>query len=126
MTALHKLFPIIDEQTAVDHYEGTKNASIRDLEVTRARIPLDALVFAEYQTPCTNIEDFRTKRCTYDPETNDWLEFYIRDMARGVDVIPPILVRVTETGLELIDGWHRTTALLIFTDRHDIDALVIT
>ena len=126
MTLLHRHLPVGGEVSAVDIYQDKTGEFIMEHEVTRDRIPLDALVFADYQTPSTNLEDFRTTRCTFDPETNTWIEFYVREMAEGVDVMPPILVRITENGIELIDGWHRVTALLVFTDCVDIDALVIT
>ena len=126
MTLLHRLFPVGGEVSAVDIYQDKTGEFIMEHEVTRDRIPLDALVFADYQTPSTNLEDFLATLCTFDPKTNTRIEFYVRDMAEGVDVMPPILVRITEDGIDLIDGWRRVTALLVFTDCVDIDALVVT
>lgn len=96
-----------------------------DSEVVQERFPIDALVFAEHQTPYLTVEEYREKRCTYDEETNEWLEHYTREMAKNVHLLPPILVHLTDTGVALVDGVHRTSALLMFTNDIRINAWVI-
>lgn len=75
-------------------------------------IPIDALVFARYQTPWTTLEEYQKERCHYDPETNEWLVNYITEELLQPH-IPPVYVDITETGLQLVDGKHRVTAHLI-------------
>lgn len=92
--------------------------------VVKENVPLDALVFAEWQTPYTSFDVYKEKRCHFDPETNEWLEDYIRLMAMNADRLPRIIVQYTKTGIALIDGLHRVSALLIHTDRTFVSALV--
>lgn len=87
--------------------------------------PLDALVFAEHQTPWTHFDTYVKDRCHYDDETNDWLVRYVWEMAYAGDKLPPILLHVTDTGIALVDGCHRTSALLMFGVRYFIEAWVV-
>lgn len=95
---------------AVEHYD----ASLWDKEAVLLNFPLDILVFAEHQTPWTNLEQYKRDRCTYDSETNDWLVNYVWQMAHDSAKIPPVLLHHTDTGIALVDGCHRASALLMF------------
>jgi hypothetical protein len=106
---------------AVDAYDP----DIWYREVTHERFPLDALVFAEHQTPWVSFEEFTEERHKYDDETNNWLTHYVNQMALNVDNVPPVLLDITPTGVALVDGCHRTSALLIFTNRIRIDSWVV-
>lgn len=117
-----------------DHKEGlvgaidafNPNSTFLDREIQRERFPLDALVFASWQTPYTTLEMYRALRCKYDEETNLWLENYVKEMAAKPDDIPPVLLDITRRGVALVDGFHRTSALLMLTDRIRIDAWVVS
>lgn len=93
--------------------------------VTRERFPLDALVFAEHQTPWIDFEQYKTERLKYDDQTNNWLRYYVLDMAEEPDELPPVLLRLTDTGVALVDGCHRVSALLMLTNEIRIDSWVI-
>lgn len=84
-----------------------------------ARIPIDALIFSEYQGESIylSIEDFRARRCIYDPETNSWLEWYVEERLLEDD-IPPIYIDILNDGVALVDGSHRVTAHLIAGHRY--------
>lgn len=75
-------------------------------------IPIDALVFSDYQVPWTTLENYKEKRCLYDPETNEWLVHYVTEELLKV-AVPAIYVDITETGVNIVDGAHRVTAYLI-------------
>lgn len=126
MTTVRNIVP-----TEFDPAEGFSRAvdaypiNLWDREVTRERFPLDALVFAGYQTPYTSLDEYGEKRCTYDRETNAWLIQYVTEMAANVDRLPPVLIHIRPNGLCLVDGWHRASALLMRTDEIRIDAWVV-
>lgn len=106
---------------AVTHY----NKYLWNHRIIRERFPLDALVFAEHQQPWTDLEQYKKDRCKYDRETNEWLVYYVRHMAGNVDNLPPVILDLTDTGVALVDGVHRASSLLMFTDEIRIDAWVI-
>lgn len=115
-----------------DHKDGfvgavkSYNPQLMDREVQRERFPLDALVFASWQTPYTKLEMYRALRCKYDEETNLWLENYVKEMAAKPDNLPPVLLHISRRGVALVDGLHRTSALLMLSDRIRIDAWVVS
>jgi len=122
----------LSEMGSIDTRENLANAILAYYspgftlrEVTREMFPLDALVFAEHQQPYTNIEDYRERRCHYDPETNEWLEHYVKEMSKNINILPPILLDITATGVALVDGVHRTSALLMFTNLPNVEAWVV-
>src|SRR6187399_644302 len=82
---------------AVDKYP----VNLWDREVTRERFPLDALVFAGWQTPLTSFEQFKADRCKYDRETNAWLQWYVSNMAAAAKngTLPPVLIHIRPNGL---------------------------
>ena len=75
-------------------------------------IPIDALMFSDYQVPWKDLDEYKEKRCNYDPETNEWLVHYVTEDLMKVEV-PAIYVDITETGVNIVDGAHRVTAYLI-------------
>lgn len=128
MTTVRNIVP-----TEFDPAEGFARAvdaypiNLWDREVTRERFPLDALVFAGHQTPYTDFNVYREKRCTYDRETNEWLEQYVMEMAVAAraGTLPPVLIHIRPQGLCLVDGWHRSSALLMLTTEIRIDSWVV-
>lgn len=75
-------------------------------------MPIDALVFTEYQRVWLTLEQYKAERCKYDPETNDWLVYQITETLLESD-IPPIYVDILPDGVAIVDGSHRLTAHLI-------------
>lgn len=108
-------------KAAVEGY----NKYLWNHRVIRERFPLDALVFAEHQQPWTDLDQYEKDRCKYDEETNAWLLWYVKEMAGNRDNLPPVILDLTATGVALVDGVHRASALLMCTDEIRIDAWVI-
>ena len=106
---------------AVENYDP----AIWDRDVAIMNLPIDALVFAEHQTPWTSFDQYCKDRCKHDQETNDWLVNYVWQMAHDSYKLPPVLVHLTDTGLALVDGCHRTSALLMFGLHFRIEAWVV-
>lgn len=75
-------------------------------------IPTDALVFTDYQQVWTTVDDYRKGRCHSDPETNEELVYYVTHELLDPE-LPPVYVDITDDGVALVDGVHRTTAALI-------------
>jgi hypothetical protein len=80
-------------------------------------IPIDALVFTEHQRVWKTLEEFKKDRCSFDPETNDWLVYYVTNTLLKAD-IPPIYVDVLDEGVAIVDGAHRVSARLIAGDEY--------
>jgi hypothetical protein len=105
----------------IDEIEDTRELAIEAYERKTGRafvpgevveIPVDALVFAEYQTTWASLEEFAEDRCRYDRETNEWLVYYVTEALLQPEV-PPIYVDVLDEGVALVDGAHRTAAHFI-------------
>lgn len=96
--------------TAISCYKMNTGRTFVPGEIVE--IPIDALVFTEYQKVWTNLQDFEEDRCIYDSETNEWLVDLVTEVLLEPD-IPPIYVDVLPDGLALVDGVHRTTAAFI-------------
>ena len=108
----------MDEQQklAVEAYEENfGRVFVPDDEVVM--IPIDALLFSEYQHVWTDLDEYWQDRCIYDPETNEELIYFVTTLLRE-DGIPPIYVDILEDGVALVDGVHRTTAAFIAGDTH--------
>lgn len=105
--------------------EGYGRPELLERQIILEVIPLDALVFAGHQTPWLNEDEFREKRCRFDEETNEWLVNYVRSMGAEGPFLQPIIIMATEDGVDLIDGLHRVSALLMYTNATHIAAWVI-
>lgn len=98
-------------RNAIHAYEELTGRKYEPGDIT-VSIPLDALVFADYQQPWTSLEDYKRDRCIYDPETNAWLIAYVTEVLIK-PTMPPIFIDILEDGVALVDGVHRVTANLI-------------
>jgi hypothetical protein len=106
-----------NQQIAVSEYLIQTGRVFEPGEIVE--IPLDALIFAQYQGQYIypTLEDFKERRCKYDPETNEWLVNNVTEVLLRPE-IPPIYVDITKNGVALVDGAHRVSARLIAGHQH--------
>lgn len=95
---------------AIRAYENETGRTFVPGEVVE--ISVDALAFAEYQTPWLDLDSYIDARCIYDPETNGELVWLVTDFFLHTKT-PPIFVDILSDGIALVDGSHRTTAAFI-------------
>lgn len=75
-------------------------------------VPIDALMFATYQTPWPDLDSYVRDRCVYDPETNEELIWYVTENWSDTTP-PPIYIDILNDGVALVDGLHRTMWYLL-------------
>lgn len=97
-------------ELAIHNYERKTGRTFIPGDVVE--MPIDALVFAEYQKPWVTLEAFAEDRCVYDQETNEWLVYYVTEGLLAPEV-PPIYLDILDDGVALVDGAHRTAARFI-------------
>lgn len=100
-----------NQRFAVEVYEK-KTGRRFDPDEDTVEIPVDALVFTEYQSVWPTLEEYEAERCCYDSDSNKELVFLVTVLLLEPH-IPPIYVDVLPEGVALVDGAHRVSAALI-------------
>lgn len=100
-----------NQEAAVEVYEDRTGRRFVPGQIVE--LPIDALVFTEHQKVWTTLEDYKKDRCKYDPETNEWLVYFVTDFLRETPRIPLIFVDILDDGVALVDGVHRVTSAFI-------------